>query len=153
MGFSIKWSDEFKTGIETIDEQHQKLFSYFEIVDRMMADRNAEDIPLIINGLIQYAISHNAYEELLMHEAGYPLLSSHRKEHREFKRRALGYEQKLKEGVDPLKIAREVRNDIGLWLVNHIKEEDLKYAPVVRKNLALTSETGVMKKIFSNIFG
>lgn len=153
MGFSLQWSDEYKTGVDTIDEQHQSMFGFFAQAEAMVAQRNTSELPRVINALIEYAISHNAFEEVLMQQAGYPLLASHRKQHEEFKRRANGYKKKLLEGIDPIHVAREVRNDIGLWLINHIKEEDQKYVPAIRKNLHLAEQDGLVKKLLVNLFG
>lgn len=55
------------------------------------------------------------------------------------KERALSYEQKLNNESNPKKLAREIRIDIGLWLINHIKREDRHYVNDVKAYLKKAS--------------
>lgn len=149
MAITIDWSEEYQTGIDIIDEQHQRLFDYFSEIERSIDAGLSDKVEQVARGLIDYAISHNAFEETLMEQAGYPMLEAHRAIHASFAERARGYVAKLDEGVDPMKLAREIRTDIGLWLINHIKREDKHYAPVVRKSL----DQGFVSRMLGRIFG
>lgn len=75
----IAWSEDYATGIDIIDEQHKKLFELFAQVDSMTHTGSEDDIRYIVKQLLDYAISHNSFEEGLMEEAGYPMASSHKK--------------------------------------------------------------------------
>lgn len=149
MGISIDWSEEFKIGVDIIDEQHKRLFEYFGEIEQSINDGKPEQVESIARGLIDYAISHNTFEESLMAKANYPMLDAHRVVHETFKQRADGYLEKLNQGADPLKVAREVRVDIGLWLINHIKREDRHYAPYVKGSL----EKGFVSRMLGKFFG
>ncbi|MFC3606709.1 bacteriohemerythrin [Stutzerimonas tarimensis] len=149
MGIRIEWSDEYETGIDIIDEQHKRLFDYFNEIDACIASGEADKVAQVARGLIDYAVSHNAFEETLMEQAAYPMLEAHRKIHATFAERAEGYLDKLNSGSDPMKLAREIRVDIGLWLINHIKREDQHYAPVVKKSL----DQGFVSRMLGKIFG
>lgn len=48
-----------------------------------------------------------------------------------------------------MRIARDIRNFIGLWLINHIKREDKHYVPYVKKKL----DRSFAKRMISKIFG
>lgn len=135
MGIVISWSPEFATGIDIIDEQHKRIFEYLAEIDQAITTQSVETVEHVIHELIDYAISHNTFEESLMEKAGYPMLDAHHQVHEAFKARAHGYAQRLENGQDPFRLAREVRTDIGLWLMNHIKREDKHYAPFVKKSL------------------
>jgi len=135
----IAWSEDYATGIDIIDEQHKKLFEYFAQVDSMTHTGSEDDIRYIVKQLLDYAISHNSFEEGLMEEAGYPMAASHKKIHDAFKERALSYEQKINNESNPKKLAREIRIDIGLWLINHIKREDRHYVNDVKAYLKKAS--------------
>lgn len=149
MGISIDWSEEYQIGIDIIDDQHKRLFEYFAEIDNCVATSDTEQIAHVVRGLIDYAVSHNAFEETLMEQAGYPMLDAHRKIHASFAERADNYLTKLNDGSDRMKLAREIRVDIGLWLINHIKREDKHYAPMVKKSL----DQGFVSRMLGKMFG
>lgn len=148
MGMEINWSQEFETGIDIIDEQHKRLFDYFHEIEQTIARDAPDEVAHLVRALIDYAISHNSFEEALMEKAGYPLFDAHRQVHKAFRERVMAWSDKLDQGADPLRIAREVRTDIGLWLINHIKREDKHYAPYVKKVMDQGLFTRLTRKIF-----
>ena len=148
MSFELTWSNEFETGIDIIDQQHQRLFDYFAEIEEAITAQSHERIDLVVRGLIDYAVSHNTFEESLMEKAGYPMLDAHKSLHDAFRARAGNYAQRLDQGADPIRIAREVRVDIGLWLINHIKREDKHYAPYVKKSLDQSFVSRMLGKFF-----
>ena len=149
MGFEISWSSEFETGIDIIDQQHRRLFDYFAEIEAAIAAEASEQVSLIVRGLIDYAISHNTFEESLMEKAGYAMLAAHRQVHEAFRERANNYAVRLDQGADPMRVARELRVDIGLWLINHIKREDQHYVPCVKKSL----DHGFVSRMLGKFFG
>lgn len=131
----IIWGPEYETGIDIIDSQHQRLFQYFEEIEQVVRLKDTDMVIRICRGLIDYALYHNNFEESLMRQAGYPMLDAHSKVHEGFAKRAQAYLTRLEEGSDAMKLAREIRVDIGLWLINHIKREDMHYVACVKKHL------------------
>ncbi len=132
MAIAINWTAEFETGIDIIDEQHKRIFEYLKEIDEAISSRSVEQIEHVIKSLIDYAISHNTFEETLMEKAGYPMLEAHHRCTRRFKERAHSYRDRFGNGEDPIRLAREVRSDIGLWLTNHIKRDDKHYVNYVK---------------------
>ena len=51
-------------------------------------------------------------------------------------------------GEDPIRLAREVRSDIGLWLTNHIKRDDKHYVNYVKRDLEGSFVARMLNKIF-----
>lgn len=145
---NIVWSNDFATGIDIIDQQHKRLFEYFEQIEHCIASQQTAQVEQVCRGLIDYAISHNTFEESLMKQAGYPMLDAHHQVHEAFKKRVGGYLTRLDEGADTMRIAREVRTDIGLWLMNHILREDQHYVPYVKKNLNSSFTSRMLKRFF-----
>jgi hemerythrin len=135
MGYVINWSDEYATGIDIVDEQHKRIFEYLNEIDHAIKAQSLVDVEHVVKAVVDYAISHNTFEESLMEQAGYPMLDAHHKVHEAFKARANGYLQRLNDGEDAFRLAREVRSDLGLWLTNHIKRDDRHYVPYVKKSL------------------
>ncbi|MCQ4347652.1 bacteriohemerythrin [Pseudomonas stutzeri] len=149
MAIAISWTSEFETGIDIIDEQHKRIFEYLEEIDHAIKTRDIGEIEQVIKSLIDYAISHNAFEESLMEKAGYPMLEAHHEVHERFKERAHAYRERFGNGEDPIRLAREVRSDIGLWLTNHIKRDDKHYVNYVKRDL----EGGFVSRMLNKIFG
>lgn len=135
MSFIISWSPEYVTGIDIIDQQHKRIFEYLAEIDHAIKTQSTSEVEYVVRSLFDYAISHNTFEEGLMEKAGYPMLEAHQRVHESFKTRAQAYGARLEKGEDHFRLAREVRTDIGLWLMNHIKREDKHYAPFVKKSL------------------
>lgn len=129
----LNWSDDYLLGIEVIDQQHRQLFGYFEEIERAIAEEDSEAVVRVARGLVDYAISHNTFEESLMEQANYPDLEAHHKLHETFKGRVTEYLKRLDEGSDPFRVADQVRVYIGLWLISHVKQEDREYVPYVNK--------------------
>jgi hemerythrin len=140
MGFVISWSPEFETGIDIVDEQHKRIFEYLTEIDHAIKAQSTAEVEYVIKALLDYAISHNTFEESLMEKAGYPMLDAHHQVHEAFKARAQAYGTRL---------AREVRTDIGLWLTNHIKRDDKHYVPYVKKSL----DGGFVSRMLGKFFG
>lgn len=129
----LAWSNDYVLGIDVIDEQHRRLFTYFEEIDHAIAEGSEVKITAVVHGLVEYAISHNSYEEELMQEAGYPHLPQHHQLHETFKARANKYVRRLETHSDPFKVAEQVRIYLGLWLISHVKQDDRDYVPYVKK--------------------
>lgn len=149
MAIAISWTADFETGIDIIDEQHKRIFDYLKEIDQAIAHRSVEPIEKVIRSLIDYAISHNTFEESLMEKAGYPMLQPHHEVHERFKERAHAYLTRFDKGEDPIRLAREVRGDIGLWLTNHIRCEDKHYVNYVKRDL----EGGFVARMINKFFG
>lgn len=148
MGYGINWGPEFETGIDIIDEQHKRIFDYLLEIDHAITAQVPAEVEKVVRALIDYAISHNTFEESLMEKAGYPMLGPHHEVHEAFKARAQAYNDRLEKGEDPFRVGREVRTDIALWLTNHIKKDDQHYVPFVKKSLEGGFVSRMLKKFF-----
>jgi hemerythrin len=149
MSYVITWTADFETGIDIIDDQHKRIFEYLEEIDHAIKIHSAETVEHVIKSLIDYAISHNTFEESLMEKAGYPMLEAHHQVHEAFKARAHSYQDRLNGGEDSFRVAREIRTDIGLWLTNHIKRDDKHYVSFVKRNI----EGGFVARMLGKFFG
>ena len=144
----FRWSSEYETGIDVIDKQHQRIFDYLVEVDHAIKENNTGAIQAVVHALIDYSISHNAFEETLMERGRYPVLDAHAQVHEAFKRRALSYDKRLRQGEEPVRVAGEVRSDIGLWLTNHIQRDDKDYIPFVRRAIEGSFVSRMVQRFF-----
>jgi hemerythrin len=147
----LRWSRELDTGVEIIDEQHKRIVQYInELYDAQMAN-NKEKVGEIIEELVDYTVSHFAFEESLMEQANYPFLSPHKKVHGLFINRVSKFVERFEAGED---VAGELLSMLQKWLVNHIRNEDGDYGPMVAASMKkLKSEGGWLGRSLKKFFG
>jgi hemerythrin len=128
----IVWSDELATGINVIDGQHKRIVHYIN----QLTDARSLDAPDIVGGvlneLIDYTLSHFAFEESLMDEAGYSAATIHKRTHDAFREKIESYKQRHIAGED---VTEELHQLLNVWLMNHIAEDDDSYVPSVKANI------------------
>lgn len=128
----LQWSTELELGIPVIDSQHQRIVEYIGKVEIAHQHHSQKELMDVLDELVDYTLSHFAFEETLMEEAGYPFLKAHQKVHALFTRRIDSYYQKAKAGVD---VTDELMHTLQAWLVNHIKHDDRDYGEAVKVNM------------------
>lgn len=149
MTLHLTWSDDYATGIPVIDEQHKRIFDYLVEIDAAIDSHSEDLVEDVVIGLLDYAITHNSFEESLMEQAGYPLVEAHKSAHDAFRRRTEDYVRRISSHENRFRLAREIRNDIGLWLTGHIKREDQHYVPYVKQN----TDQGFVGRMLHRFFG
>ena len=144
----LNWTSDLETGIQVIDKQHQRIVDYINKLQHAQQFHSREEVGTVLDELVDYTLSHFAFEESLMEEAGYPFINAHKKVHQLFVRRVADYQQRFKMGED---IADELLNTLRAWLINHIKNDDQDYSEDVRNNMENVSSKktgGWLKKFF-----
>ncbi len=135
----ITWSEELNTGITVIDKQHRRIVDLINELHFAHGRGSSRDaIGKVIRDMIDYTITHFTFEEELQNEAGYQFSKAHKRVHEMFIKKVREYEERFKAGED---VALEVSEMLQKWLVNHIKNDDDDYTPVVRKKLSSEGET------------
>ncbi len=129
---SLQWSSELEIGIPVIDSQHQRIVEYIGKVEHAHQQHSQNELMEVLDELVDYTLSHFAFEESLMEEAGYPFIKAHQKVHALFTRRVESYYQQAKAGAD---ITEELLHTLKAWLVNHIKHDDRDYGDIVKANM------------------
>lgn len=135
----INLPKEFLTGIEAVDHQHQKLVNMVTELDDVRKttfptiDQKQNAVGGVVAEMIDYTISHFAFEESLMQDANYDFYNAHRNIHQLLIKRAGEYKERWQSGED---IADELYEVLSRWLFNHIRNEDKAFAPVVLRNMA-----------------
>lgn len=148
----IQWSKDLELGIQVIDSQHQRIVEYINELDMAVRHHSKDGVGHVLNELVDYTLSHFAFEESMMEEAGYPFLNAHKKVHELFTRRISSYVQKHSMGQD---ISKELLTTLETWLVNHIQHDDKDYADSVRVNLEQAAHRVKKNKgsLFGRLFG
>lgn len=127
-----KWDSAFSVGIDVIDEQHKRIIEYINELCMASMYRDKAQVKSILLALMDYTVSHFSFEESLMEEAGYGMLNSHKQAHSAFIKRIHFFIERFESGQD---IAKELRLELQIWLINHIQHDDTDYQKIVQSML------------------
>lgn len=124
----MPWSDEFRVGLDEVDDQHQWLF---DATNRLHNEINRpghsrEVIGEILEGLMDYTMNHFIMEEELFQRYGYPQAQAHKALHDKFTASIMNTLTAFEDGAD---IESEVMDLLKDWLVQHIMKTDSAYVP------------------------
>ena len=131
---NMVWLDSYDTGIGEIDNQHRQIVEY---INQLSAAHKKNDLRMlgeVIEGLVDYTMSHFAFEESLMEEAEYPFATAHKKIHEMFIRRVEKFQQSFKGGED---VTEEFYTLLKRWLIQHIQRDDMAYTSRIKAKLHL----------------
>lgn len=124
---------EFYTGIESIDQEHTRLFELaqetHELLDNDILQDKSDSLVHLVSELINYTRTHFSNEEEYQKSIGYAHLKEHAAQHRAFEARLSAFDLDSIEN-DFKKQNETVQSLLTFlmnWLVNHILEEDMMY--------------------------
>ena len=126
------WQDDMDTGIDIIDGQHRRIVEMINHLHITQKSMERFAVGEVIDELVDYTLSHFAFEEELMEEAGYPFSAAHKRVHEVFTKRVSEYRLRFEAGED---IVDDLRSMLSRWLFNHIRGDDKAYAPQVKLHL------------------
>ena len=132
----IEWTEDLNTGIRVIDNQHQRIVEYINKLGHAQEHHSRKEVSEVLDELVDYTLSHFAFEESLMEESGYAYIIAHKKVHQLFVERIADYQQRFKMDED---ITEELINTLRAWLINHIKNDDKDYSGEVLKKMQKVS--------------
>ena len=122
-----EFKEEFKTGIDQIDQEHKRLF---EIADQIYELKNKEfvhdkydEIRSILEELRDYTDTHFAHEEAYMESIGYKNMFMQKVQHDALRRQMAEWnldsiDEHQEETID------EILSIVTDWLVDHILTSD-----------------------------
>lgn len=144
------WEPSLDLGIEIIDKQHRRIVDYINMLYDALSRHESAKVDDVLNQLVDYTVTHFAFEESLMAQAGYPYIEAHTNVHRAFTDRIHNYKTRLAKGED---IGKHLLSDLRIWLTNHIKQEDRDYANKVQAHMKTDSHQGWLSKALGRFFG
>lgn len=120
-----RWSPEYRTGNQKIDEQHQHLFEIInKLHDAMKQGQGKDMLKNTLDELIKYTIEHFTQEEFFMLSNHYPYYKEHKKIHQDLTDKVKNLRAKFTESHTNINI--ELLHFLNQWLAHHIKGEDFK---------------------------
>ena len=126
----IEWSDNLKTGIKVIDEQHQELVIMLNRFGRFRCGR--ECFNEAFAELEDYTNVHFKIEEDHMIDLKYPEYESHKARHEEFTSLVKDFQKKVENTENFSAFGEEIIESAGNWLINHYSNEDVELAKYIK---------------------
>ncbi len=124
----IEWSEELSTGIQEVDNQHQRLVGIINELHMAMLDRREKQaMSRIFTELVDYTKTHFAFEEELFERHGYPAEAAHKLQHQHLAQKVIDLKEEFDAGNTAVTL--EVMRFLRDWLADHIIGSDKRYAP------------------------
>lgn len=128
----MPWGDEFKLGINSIDEQHKELVRMVNHLHRALKSKTgAEESGKILTELAAYTESHFAHEEELFAAHDYPDRAEHEEIHKDLVEKVTAFKTQFDQGKAGLSM--ELMDFLTNWLRHHILEVDKAYVPFLKE--------------------
>lgn len=121
------WSKDMEVGNPRLDAEHKELFE--KINDFMAAcsqGKGRSEILNTIKFLKNYTKTHLENEEELQRKSGYPDYQNHKRLHQKFVDEVDRLEKQFSQQGESVVIVGEINQQLGNWLLSHIKTEDVK---------------------------
>jgi hemerythrin len=119
-----QWQPEWSSGVQIIDEDHQKLFRMIKQCRDSWDQRHDSNLlSTLLDALIDYVNTHFTREEQQLEQLGAPRLQDHRYLHQDLKSQVLSYCNMTPS--DKEAIGQEVFVFLEDWLINHILKVDV----------------------------
>lgn len=129
----FEWHDHYAIGDATIDAQHRKIIDIINLLHSLLSDeepaKDGEGANAVFDQLAEYVMTHFAYEEQLIADAGYPpeKVVEHKRQHDKLLARVQGVVNAYHAG--DTKVLEELLPYLyGDWLIEHICHSDKEYA-------------------------
>ena len=124
-----EFTDDYLTGIEIVDLEHQQLFCIVERAYQLVKSNDVitcyDELLSIIHELTDYTVTHFADEEAYMEKIGYEGLAAQKNAHASFVAR-LESINLIELDENPQKYMESLIEFLLGWLINHILYSDKK---------------------------
>ena len=125
----LRFTEEYLTGIELIDQEHRELFRIIGEVNNLIKNEfipdKYDEIVHLLDELFQYTAIHFKDEEEYMEGIGYAGLPAQKAAHEAFVQR-LGEMDLAQIDANQQETLEELMQFLTQWLINHILHSDKK---------------------------
>ena len=131
------WGEQYLTGVEPIDQQHQKLANMINALHAAFQQNYGTSIlTSIFEHLSKYLIEHIAFEEAMLERYGYPELGEHRLAHNAFNVQLDQQRQQMESNsCDQKEVIEKLLDFLKGWFSSHVLVSDMAYVPFVLSHM------------------
>lgn len=128
----MEWSNEFNTGIASIDAEHKVLMGFInDLYNGMIQGKGKSGMAPILAGLVSYTSNHFKHEERIFEELKYENTTEHKEHHKKLVDQVLDFQKKF--NAEDVTISDELMAFLKEWLMTHIMKEDMKYTTLFKE--------------------
>ncbi len=129
----IVWNDSLNIGIKTIDEQHKKLFEFFnDFVKHLESDSTKEILLKVLKDMADYIDYHFTTEEEFFKKTGFSGTAKHIEQHDIFRKKVDSFFKHKNQ--HELQLSFEIILFLRDWIVSHIQGSDKEYVECFLEN-------------------
>ena len=132
---SVEWKEEYSVHIKEIDDQHMKLLTLINKLEKCASTGDFKDtVNHALEELMEYVNIHFETEEYYLEKSNYTDLLKHQQIHNEIK---VELNKKINHIINREVTALDVvglHNFLVTWLDTHILDEDQKYVPELKEH-------------------
>jgi hemerythrin len=144
----LEWNESLNINVSDFDEKMKTLFAqinrYLEYESKRRKEEDYDEIAEVLADVSEAVRTHFNNEELALTHYRYPELAGHKKEHRRFIKKVLAFRRVFTE--DSEKIYKDSVRYMREWLVRHIMEDDMRYAPFIRVQKYLNEQSALSRR-------
>jgi len=130
---ALQWNEKYSVGVKEIDNQHKK---FIEIMNSLYAavyaGEDKDKLAEILLNLTNYKDNHFELEEKYFDLFHYEYAVEHKAEHQKLREKVAAFYTQFKEGKTD--VTAELMDFLENWLVDHLANQDQKYAECFKKN-------------------
>ncbi len=126
----MMWKEQYRLGMEKVDQQHRELFdrlsSFIQTVrdDDMEWEEKIPEVKETLEFMKEYVVVHFDSEEEFQQEIGYPGFEEHKEIHERFKQEVADFAEQFEEEGFEEELAQEFSGKLMAWLINHVTGDD-----------------------------
>jgi len=130
----MKWSEDYATGVEQIDKDHQMIFQMSEDFRTALDEGlGCEVYSVMLGNLSAYCRGHFSFEERCMTEHKCPVAQKNKAAHKKFMQTLSGFQQRYAtQGYNHVD-GRLLVDTVDQWLDSHICRIDIHLKRCVSK--------------------
>jgi len=122
----MKWSDDYATGVERIDEDHKMIFKMAEDFRATLDVGHGDSVySVLLESLSLYCRGHFCFEARCMEEFRCPLAGKNKEAHGKFIEKLSEFQERYATSGYDHTDARRLVNTVDQWLDNHICRIDV----------------------------
>lgn len=122
----ITWSNEFATGVASVDADHKRLMDGLNELETALANgAGSRRIGEVLSFLASYAAEHFAREEACMSRYNCPTALANKAAHRDFIIKFTAAQSRIEKSPNSAAlISLQVHRELSDWIVSHILRVD-----------------------------
>ena len=131
----IEWEESLSIDVDDMDERMKVFFQFVNklgelTIVKRKKEEDYEHIGEALADVSEFMRGHFNMEENLLLKYKYPELAYHQRRHKRFLKKVMAFRRLFAD--EPEKISLDAHSYIQQWIIDHIINDDKRFAPYVR---------------------